>query len=82
LRRDGPRRDSAQKERPPPTAASPKSNYLFDQAAARVFFRFQHLARKPITPRPVAKIGRAAGSGVADLALVAFQLPGSPVMLC
>jgi hypothetical protein len=53
----------AQKERPPRAAVSPKSDQLFFQAAA---FRFLRQPNRPIAPRPVAKSGRAAGSGVVE----------------
>src|SRR5580700_7921004 len=47
-------------------AISQKSDYLFAYAAAiaAAFFRFLRQPNKPIAPRPVAKSGRDAGSGV------------------
>src|SRR5664279_3341569 len=57
------------KKRPPTAAVLPKSDQVFlDQAAARTAdaFRFLRRASQPITPRPVAKSGSAAGNGVAD----------------
>jgi hypothetical protein len=41
---------------------------VFDQAAAsaEAFFRFLRQPNRPNAPRPLAKSGRAAGSGVAD----------------
>lgn len=44
----------------------------FDQAAARAaeFFRFLRRVSRPSAPRPEAKRGRAAGSGMLDIAVI------------
>jgi hypothetical protein len=49
-------------------AVSPKSDQVFDQAAAiaAASFRFLRQPSRPIAPRPAAKSGRAAGSGVVN----------------
>ena len=45
---------------------SPTSDWALDQAAiAAALLRFLRQPSRPIAPRPVAKSGRAAGSGVA-----------------
>ena len=44
-------------------AVSPKSDQVFDQAASCAF-RFLRQPSRPNTPRPVAKSGKAVGSGV------------------
>ena len=49
-------------------AASPKSDQMFDQAAsAAVLFRFLRQPSRPNAPRPEAKSGRVAGSGVSAI---------------
>jgi hypothetical protein len=54
----------AQKERPPRAAVSLRNPIsLFCQADA---FRFLRQPNKPNAPRPLAKSGRAAGSGVVE----------------
>ena len=46
---------------------SPPLDACLDQAAAKpALFRFRRPATKPITPRPPANSGNAAGNGVAD----------------
>ena len=59
--------EETQTKRPPLAAASLKSDVCFDQAApiAAAFFRFLRQPNKPNALRPVAKSGRAAGTGVA-----------------
>ena len=50
--------------------------FLFAQAAIACAFRFLSQPRRPIAPRPVAKSGRAAGSGVAVGTLLTTNSPG------
>ena len=66
------------------TAVSPKSSpiFLIDQTTDAAF-RFLRRASRPNAPRPVAKSGKAAGSGVSprELVSVSDQLiafPGPP----
>jgi hypothetical protein len=66
-------------------AIFPKSDPVFDQAAAiaSASFRFLRQPSRPITPRPVAKSGRAAGRGVAstsDWNVAGYKPPPKPTM--
>jgi hypothetical protein len=71
-RRDGPQRIHGphhdQRDKKTETALrgglSEVQSRCFDQAARAAAFRFLRLAIKPIKPRPPAKSGKVAGSGV------------------
>jgi hypothetical protein len=59
-----------------------QSEYLIDYATATAF-RFLRRASSPNAPKPVAKSGKAAGSGVAPRVLVSVSdqltaFPGPP----
>ena len=57
--------------KPPLRWPVPVQLCLFVQATARAF-RFLRQPSRPIAPRPVAKRGRAAGTGVATSSCVTF----------
>ena len=59
----------ARTERPPTGAVLRNSNRCFDQAAASAF-RFLRQPSRPNAPRPQAKSGSAAGSGVASIGVI------------
>ncbi len=50
------------------------------QAARAVAFRFLRHPKKPIAPRPVAKSGRAAGSGVVVSEFASTLIRSEPVL--
>ena len=69
------RNDLREIERPPHRGLSENSIKRFDQAVA-AFFILRHPSR-PSAPRPVAKSGSAAGSGV-GLGLISPNRPATP----